>query len=44
MRLFYDPSACLLSAHIVAREAGIRLELEKLIVDKSAPWQSSVSR
>lgn len=30
MRLYYAPGACSLSPHIVAREAGIALELEKV--------------
>ena len=30
MKLYYSPGACSLSPHIVAREAGIRLELEKV--------------
>lgn len=34
MKLYYAPGACSLSPHIVAREAGIPLELEK--VDLSA--------
>jgi glutathione S-transferase len=30
MKLYFSPSACSLSPHIVAREAGIDLELEKV--------------
>ena len=30
MKLYYSPGACSLSPHIVAREAGIDLELEKV--------------
>jgi glutathione S-transferase len=30
MKLFYSPGACSLSPHIVAREAGIDLQLEKV--------------
>src|SRR5262245_31237752 len=30
MKLYYSPAACSLSPHIVAREAGIPLELEKV--------------
>jgi glutathione S-transferase len=30
MKLYYSPGACSLSPHIVAREAGIELELEKV--------------
>ena len=30
MKLYYAPGACSLSPHIVAREAGIELELEKV--------------
>lgn len=30
MKLYYSPSACSLSPHIVAREAGIELALEKV--------------
>ena len=30
MRLYYSPGACSLSPHIVAREAGIDLELQKV--------------
>jgi len=30
MKLFYSPGACSLSPHIVAREAGIDVELEKV--------------
>jgi glutathione S-transferase len=30
MKLYYCPGACSLSAHIVAREAGIELKLEKV--------------
>lgn len=30
MKLYYSPGACSLSPHIVAREAGIPLELEKV--------------
>jgi glutathione S-transferase len=30
MRLFYSPGACSLSPHIVAREAGLELQLEKV--------------
>lgn len=30
MRLYYSPGACSLSPHIVAREAGVALELEKV--------------
>jgi glutathione S-transferase len=30
MKLYYSPGACSLSPHIVALEAGIRLELEKV--------------
>ena len=30
MKLYYAPGACSLSPHIVAREAGIPLELEKV--------------
>jgi hypothetical protein len=30
MRLFYAPGACSLSPHIVAREAGIELRLQKV--------------
>jgi glutathione S-transferase len=30
MKLYYAPSACSLSPHIVAREAGLKIELEKV--------------
>src|SRR6516165_1543049 len=30
MKLFYAPGACSLSPHIVAREAGLELQLEKV--------------
>lgn len=30
MRLYYSPGACSLASHIVAREAGIEIELEKV--------------
>jgi glutathione S-transferase len=30
MKLYYAPGACSLSPHIVAREAGIQIELEKV--------------
>ena len=30
MKLYYAPGACSLSPHIVAEEAGISLELEKV--------------
>ena len=30
MKLYYSPAACSLSPHIVAREAGIPIELEKV--------------
>ena len=30
MKLYYSPGACSLSPHIVAREAGVALELEKV--------------
>jgi glutathione S-transferase len=30
MKLYYSPGACSLSSHIVAREAGVALELEKV--------------
>src|SRR5437879_5892481 len=30
MKLYYSPGACSLSPHIVASEAGIKLELEKV--------------
>lgn len=30
MKLYYSPGACSLSPHIVASEAGIPLELEKV--------------
>ena len=30
MKLYYSPGACSLSPHIVAREAGIELQLEKV--------------
>ena len=30
MKLYYAPGACSLAPHIVAREAGIDLELEKV--------------
>lgn len=39
MKLYYAPGACSLSPHIVAREAGIPLELEK--VDLSAKKTAS---
>lgn len=32
MKLYYSPGACSLSPHIVAREAGIELQLEKVDV------------
>ena len=34
MKLYYAPGACSLSPHIVAREAGIPLELKKVNVQK----------
>jgi glutathione S-transferase len=34
MKLFYYPGACSLSPHIVAREAGIDLDLEKVDLQK----------
>ena len=34
MKLYYSPGACSLSPHIVAREAGIALELKKVNVQK----------
>ena len=39
MKLYYSPGACSLSPHIVAREAGLALELEK--VDLAAKKTSS---
>jgi glutathione S-transferase len=30
MKLYYSPGACSLSPHIVAREAGLAVELEKV--------------
>src|SRR5215218_8893770 len=30
MKLYYSPGACSLSHHIVAREAGLKIELEKV--------------
>ncbi len=33
MKLYYSPGACSLSPHIVAREAGIAIELEKVDLD-----------
>jgi hypothetical protein len=30
MKLYYSPGACSLSPHIVAREAGLDLQLEKV--------------
>ena len=30
MKLYYSPGACSLSPHIVAEEAGIPLDLEKV--------------
>jgi len=30
MKLYYSPGACSLSPHIVAREAGIDLEIERV--------------
>jgi glutathione S-transferase len=34
MKLYYSPGACSLSPHIVAREAGIDIELEKVDMGK----------
>jgi glutathione S-transferase len=34
MKLYYSPGACSLSPHIVAREAGIAIELEKVDLGK----------
>jgi glutathione S-transferase len=31
MKLYYAPGACSLSPHIVAREAGIGLDLEQVV-------------
>src|SRR5690348_1906513 len=39
MKLYYAPGACSLSPHIVAREAGIDIELEK--VDTKAKQTAS---
>ena len=33
MKLYYAPGACSLSPHIVAHEAGIKLDLEKVDLD-----------
>ena len=41
MKLFYTPGACSLAPHIVAREAGIELELDK--VDKKSKRTASGS-
>ncbi|MGZ5651853.1 MAG: glutathione S-transferase N-terminal domain-containing protein, partial [Usitatibacter sp.] len=30
MKLYYSPGACSLSPHIVAREAGIELQMQKV--------------
>lgn len=35
MKLYYAPGTCSLSPHIVAREAGISLELERVDIGKS---------
>ena len=37
MKLYYSPGACSLSPHIVAREAGIPVELEKVDLGRSEP-------
>jgi glutathione S-transferase len=34
MKLYYSPGACSLSPHIVAREAGIAIELQKVDLGK----------
>ena len=39
MKLYYAPGACSLSPHIVAREAGIPLELEKVDI-KASPHRT----
>ena len=35
MKLYYSPGACSLSPHIVAREAGISIELDKIVQKKT---------
>jgi glutathione S-transferase len=41
MKLYYSPGACSLASHIVAREAGIAIELEKVDI-KSKRTQSEI--
>lgn len=41
MKLFYSPGACSLSPHIVAAEAGIALELERVSLGKTPHTTSS---
>ncbi|HYZ26084.1 MAG TPA: glutathione S-transferase, partial [Geminicoccaceae bacterium] len=35
MKLYYAPGACSLSPHIVAREAGVALDLERVDLGKN---------
>ena len=42
MKLYYAPGACSLAPHIVAREAGLRLDLEKVDLGKGRTENGAV--